>query len=409
MRDIELYAQILGIQSPWRVTNVELGLPVSAVRVFVELTTQGFLCPDCGKPCKGYDSKQREWRHLNTCQYPTIIVGELPRVECPDHGVKTILVPWAEPGSRFTILLERFVIDLLKDAPISVVAEWTGLSWDQVDGIQGRAVKRGLTRKTMYPVSDIGVDETSSKKGHNYMTIVHDKETGHVLHVVEGKDSAALDSFYKDWKDNLIALRSISMDMSPAFISSTRSWIIDYESKMCFDKFHVMALFNRALDIVRRRENSELKRHGDETLVGTKYDWLHNASKIDGRTRKEFMALSKECLKTSRAWAIKEAAGRLWDYGSRTWALKGWKSLTGWMQRCRIEPVVKLRKTVTKHLEGILNAIILNVDNAKAESINSKIQKVKRMACGFRNMARFRNSILFHFGGLDLYPASPTR
>lgn len=263
----------------------------------------------------------------------------------------------------------------MHDAPVSVVAEWTGLSWNQVDGIQSRAVSRGLARKKKEPVQDIGVDETSAKKGHNYL-----------------------------W-----AVQSVSMDLWPAFIGGARKWLEDADSKICFDRFHVAGFFGKAVDQVRKREHRDLKADGNESLKGTKYDWLRNGNDIDGRSRRRFTELTRQNLKTARAWAIKETASRLWDYTSETWAGKAWRSLFGWMWRSRLSPMVDLARSLKRHFYGIMNAIMLGIDNGMAESINSKIQKVKKMACGFRNVGRFQNAIMFHFGGLDLYPALPTR
>jgi len=409
MRDVDLYAQILGIQSPWSVDCVDFLKNDKEVRITVSLSRAGYCCPKCSKVCNGYDTAKRRWRHLDTCQYATYIEAEVPRVECKEHGIHSVGVPWAEDKSRFTILFERLVIDLLHDASISVVAEWTGLSWSQVDGIQSRAVTRGLARRNKEPVQYIGVDETSAKKGHNYLTIVHDKASGNVLYVGEGRDMTTIDRFYEEWQDHLWAVRSVSMDLWPAFIGSARKWLEDADSKICFDRFHVAGFFGKAVDQVRKRENSELQANGNETLKGTKYDWLRNANNIDGRSRLWFTKLSRENLKTARAWAIKETAAMLWKYTSKTWAEKAWRNLFGWMCRCRLSPMVALARSLKKHFYGIMNAIMLCVDNGMAESINSKIQKVKKMACGFRNTERFRNAIMFHFGGLDLYPALPTR
>src|SRR3990170_6396639 len=130
MRDCDLYARILGIEAPWSVTDVELNDAEQVVSVRV--VHRGELaCPDCGKPAPGYDAKERRWRHLDTCQYRTYLVAEVPRVNCPEHGVKQIDVPWAEPGSRFTALFECLVIDWLKEASEAAVARRLRVSWDE--------------------------------------------------------------------------------------------------------------------------------------------------------------------------------------------------------------------------------------------------------------------------------------
>ena len=110
MRDKDLYAQILGIKSPWQVSSVELNEVEGEVTIEVARESGSRLCcPTCGKESPGYDSRRRRWRHLDTCQYKTILVADVPRVKCEDHGVVTVSVPWAEPGSGFTLLFEALV------------------------------------------------------------------------------------------------------------------------------------------------------------------------------------------------------------------------------------------------------------------------------------------------------------
>ena len=141
-------------------------------------------------------------------------------------------------------------------------------------------------------------------------------------------------------------------------------------------------------------------------MTGTKYQWQRSASKLDNRSRRDFMALSRLNLKTARAWRIKEAATRLWDYSYRGSAQKAWMRLLGWISRCRLEPVKKVGRMLRKYLWGVLNTIVARVSNAMLEAKNARIQWVKKMACGFRNRERFRMAILFHLGGLELMPAS---
>ena len=157
---------------------------------------------------------------------------------------------------------------------------------------------------------------------------------------------------------------------------------------------------------MRRQEHRQLIKQGDERMKGSKYHWLRNRSNMSWHQQRNFSALRQSSLKTARAWAIKEFASRLWEYRSRTWAYKGWKRLINWMARSRLKPMQQTAKTLRKHLWGILNAVILGVNNSHAESMNSRIKTVKTRARGFRNKQRFRNAIYFHLGGLQLYPAS---
>ena len=187
MKDTQLYSQILGIEKPWQVTDVQVSLAKDEVEVTVDHGSGKLMCPKYGKACSGYDKRQRRRRHLDTCQLKTLLMAEVPRVECSEHGVVTVQVPWAEPGSGFTALFEALVIDWLKDASTSAVSEHLRLSWNAVDGIMQRAVKRGLSHREALSPRQISVDETSYRKGHEYVTVVTDQEQSAVLHVAENR------------------------------------------------------------------------------------------------------------------------------------------------------------------------------------------------------------------------------
>jgi len=411
MRDKDLYAQILGIRSPWQVSSVELALSEGEVTVYVEQDAGAKLCcPVCGGESPGYDSRPRRWRHLDTCQYKTILVADVPRVKCQEHGVVTLSVPWAEPGSGFTAMFEALVIDWLKEASTSAVSRLMGLSWNAIDGIMQRAVKRGLSRREELCMSHIGVDETAFKKRHDYVTIVSDQESGTVLHVGGDRKKEGL----KDWYDSLTeeqreAIESVSMDMWPAFINATLESIPGAEEKIAFDKFHVAKYLGEAVDKVRRQEHKALMAEGYEDLKGSKYDWLYNPENMTRKQQRRFKALRDSTLKTARAWAIKELAMSLWHYVSKTWARKGWEQWLSWAVRSRLNPIKEVAKTIREHLWGILNAIVLKVSNGPAEGLNSRIKMIKVRSRGFRNKERFANAIYFHLGGLNLYPEGINR
>ena len=407
MRDRELYAQILGLRDPWKVVEVELNPEAQEVSVYVESGAKSLPCPQCGQACPRYDHRVRRWRHLDTCQYRTLLVAKVPRVNCPEHGVLQSRVPWAEPGSRFTALFEALVIDWLREASLSAVARQLNLSWDEVDTIMQHAVSRGLERRSELSPTHIGVDETSYQKRHQYVTVVTDLDKSLVLHVSDGRSTESLDGFYEGMTETQRErIEAVAMDMWPAYINSTRKFVPDAQAKIAFDKFHVALHLGKAVDDVRRQEHRELAREGDSPLKGSKWMWLMNPSKMKpGIWRNSFRILREMSLRTSRAWALKNVASKLWKYVRRGWAERMWKRWLGWASRCRLQPMIEVGRTIRKHLWGILNAVTLRVTNALGESLNAKIQKVKKMACGFRNRDRFRASIYFHLGGLDLYPA----
>lgn len=405
MKDTELYSQILGIKSPWKVVGVKVSLSDDEVEVSVTHGGKSLVCPQCSKKCPGYDKRQRRWRHLDTCQLKTVLVADVPRVQCSEHGVVTVSVPWAEPGSGFTALFEALVIDWLKAASISAVSSHLRLSWNAVDGIMRRAVKRGLLRRRELSPRYLSVDETSYRKRHDYITVVTDQAESVVLHVAEGRDAESLNEFFATLTEQQREqIESVCMDMWPAYIKATRDALADGEGKIAFDRFHVAQYLGKAVDTVRRREHRQLLGQGDVRLKGTKYDWLCNVRNMGWHQQRSFSQLRRTSLKTARAWAIKEFASQLWNYRSRTWATKGWKRLIHWMACSRLKPMQDTAKTLKNHLWGILNAVTLGVDNSHAESMNSRIKTIKARARGFRNKQRFRDAIYFHLGGLQLYP-----
>jgi len=406
MQSGEVFEQLLAITRPWYVGEVDLALSEQKVRVYVELGPDAItVCPECGSPCPGYDRRKRQWRHLDTMQYETLVIAEVPRVKCPDHGVHQISVPWAEDTSRFTALFEALVINWLHEASFAAVSRQLRLSWDQVAGIQDRAVKRGLARRSLTSPRIIGVDETSFQKRHEYVTSVVDIDAGVVLHVADGRTQAALDGFYQMLGEaGCTEIEAVAMDMWPAYINSTQEHVPEADRKIVFDKFHIAMHLGDAVDKVRRQEHRALQAQGDDRLKKSKYLWLTNPANQNRKQKNAFQSLRHSELKVARAWAIKELAMTLWGYVSRGWAERMWKRWYSWAIRSRLEPIRKVARMIKRHWQGVMNAVTSNITNASSEGMNSKIQWIKRKACGYRNRERFRNAIYFHLGGLDLYP-----
>ena len=315
MQDRELYRRILGIEAPWYVESVELKLEAGEIHVHLRHHEMiNWPCPECGAACRLYDHQpEREWRHLDTCQYQTILHAEPPRSECADHGVRVMKMPWAEPSSRFTALFEALAIEWLKAASQKAVAGRLQLSWDEIHGIMERAVKRGLEHRQAEPVSQIGIDEKAFRKGHSYLTLVNDLLRGRVLYVAEDRKQSSLDGFWETLTaEQISGLGAVAMDMWDPYIASVRAHVPEADGKIVFDKFHVAQHLGDAVDQVRRRENKTLKASGDDRLAGTRYDWLRNPATMEPKDRKEFAQLRTSGLKTALAWALKETAMSLY-------------------------------------------------------------------------------------------------
>lgn len=407
----EFYNAILGIESPWKVDSISRDSQTQIVTASVRYE-QGtpLLCPECGTEGKLHDHRIRRWRHLDSCNHKTMIEASVPRVRCEEHGVKQVAVSWAERNNRFTVAFESAVLMWLKEDPISTVARNFDISWDEVDGIMARAVRRGLERRKKTKPSNIGIDETAYQKRHEYVTVILDKEKDVVLDVLDDRKAETLNIWFKTQEiSDLTTLKSISMDMWDPFINAVKKNFENADKIIAFDRFHVAQYFGKAVDKVRAQENKLFESSGNQNpLKYSRFQWLKNSSRTDNRSsrRKEFLELTQMNLKTARAWRIKEAASLLWDYKYMGVAEKEWKKLLGWISRCQLTPMIKVGKMIRRYFWGILNAIKLKVNNSMLEAKNSKIQKIKKMACGFRNRKRFKNAVLFHLGGLDIMPVS---
>jgi transposase len=409
MQDRQLYQQILGIMAPWSVARVELQLAQGEIHVHLQHDAQvRWTCAECGQECPLHDhAPERDWRHLDTCQYQTLLHACLPRTKCPSHGVLTVQVPWAEPHGRFTALFERLVIAWLQEASQQGVAEQLRLSWDEVHTIQERAVRRGLKRRQAEAVPHLGVDEKAYRKGHRYVTLVTDLQRGRVLYVAEDRSQASLDGFWQTLTpDQLTSIEAVAMDMWDAYEQSVRQHVPDADSKIVYDKFHVASNLSKAVDQVRRAENKALRAEGDDRLVGTKYQWLRNPDNFNVHQWYLFKALRQSNLKTARAWAMKEQLMGLWDYRYEASARKYFGLWYRWATHSRLAPMIKFAKNLKGRLDNIVTYFKHRITNALSESVNAKIQWVKYMARGFRNLANLKTAIYFHCGGLELAPSA---
>jgi transposase len=400
------YALLLGVGSPWEVQTVELKL--AAKKVEIELGWQWGAeaqCPECGRACSIHDcGAERTWRHLDTMQFTTLIRARTPRAKCPEHGVKTMQVPWAAPQGRFTLLFERFAVDvLLASGSISQACALLGIGWDTAQEIMRRAVARGLERRQLEGLKHLGMDEKSFKRGQSYITLLTDLDQSRVLDVVVERTVEAADQLWETLRpEQKQAVEAVAVDMWAPFIQTIQKQVPDAD--IVHDKFHVSKYLGEAVDKVRRQEHKELLAQGDETLKGTRQLWLYNPQNFTPDQAKEFSTLKDLQLKVARAWAAKELFSKFWEYQEEGWARRFFKDWFGWVSRSRLKPVVEVARMLKRHLENLLTYLKHHITNAVTEGLNSKIQNLKAAARGFRNFGNYRIRILFFCGKLNLYP-----
>jgi len=407
----DLYFALLGLKQPWTVDDVSMDVAKQEIVVtVVHPPKTRFCCPKCQCELPVFDhAAERRWRHLDSCQFMTFLQAKPPRIDCPDHGKLQVNLPWAEPGSRFTIMFEALAIEVLQAANVKRAAALLRLSWDEAWGVMRRAVERGLAAKADTAPRLIGVDEKAIAKGHRYMTLVCDLEAATVEYVGEERTQASLATYYAGLAPaQRTAIEAVSMDMWEPYIKATTAAIPGADDKIVFDRFHIMQTVLRALDLVRHAENRDLRADGDTTLVKTKYLWLRSRENLTADAVDHFSALRSLNLKTARAWALKESLRDLWSFTKRGWALRYWKKWYFWATHSRLPPMIEAARTINRHLHNVLTYFAHPITNAVAEGLNSKIGTVQKRACGFRNRDHFKIAVYFHCGGLNLTPSALT-
>ena len=408
MKDIQLYQQILGLVAPWQVESVTLKIQEKEIEVRVVFADTLWGCPECQERMQIHGYEERRWRHLDSCQFKTIIVARVPIVRCSEHGSQTVAVPWAEKYARFTRLFERLAIDVMLECSISGACEILRLSWDEADGIKQRAVKRGLARKTPAVMERLCADDKGMGHGQNYMTIVAQVEAGQttVQYVGEGRQQESLDAFWESLKAKQLAgVEAVAMDMWQPYVQSTLAHVPGAASKIVHDPFHLVKYMNEAVNEVRKSEHRRLQALGDDILKSTRQLWLYGMENVPDKHAQRFEEIKELNLETSRAWAIKEVFRGFWLCDTVKKAERYFDKWYGWAIRSRLEPVKKVARMCKRHLGNLLTFFIHRLTNGPMEGLNNAIQGLIKKAFGYRNKERFKTDIFFHLGGLDLYPA----
>lgn len=408
MKDFQLYQQILGLVEPWRVESVTLKPQEQEIEVRVGFADTLWGCPQCSKRMQIHDYEERRWRHLDSCQFKTMIVSRVPIVRCTEHGAQTVAVPWAEKYTRFTRLFERLAIDVMLECSTSGAGELLRISWDEADGIKQRAVKRGLARKVPAVMPRLCVDEKGMGHGQNYLTIVAEVAQGQttVQYVGEDRQQESLDAYWESLTaEQLRGVEAVAMDMWDPYVQSPLAHVPGAASKIVHDPFHLVKYMNEAVNEVRKSEHRRLQSAGDDILKNTRQLWLYGMENLPAHNAQRFNEVKELNMETSRAWAIKEVFRGFWLCDTVNEAQRYFGKWYGWAIRSRLEPVKKVARMCKARVGNILTFFAHRLTNGPIEGINNKIQGLIKKAYGYRNKERFKTDIFFHLGGLDLYPA----
>ena len=401
MTNTEFYRHILGLESPWGVSNVDLDMTANRVviRLEIDRTTKWFH-PETREPAILHKWTERWWRHLDTCQFETIIEASVPSVKYRDGKIEEVAVPWADRYQRYTKLMEQAVIMWLQACGnVDKVAATMRLDWQTVNRIMERAVERGLLRRENEPISKVGVDEKSFRKGHVYASILNDLDNNRVWDLVEGRTKQNAKELFETLSEEQRAgVEAVAMDMWAAFENAATELMP--HADIVHDKFHVSAHLNKAVDEVRKEEHRELMSKGDETLKKTKFLWLRNIP--DLRCEPSFQELYNANLKTSRAWRFKESFAAFWDYIYQAPAEKFFNDWHRAVKRSKLEPLKKIADMLANRLWGLKNYLKHRITNAASEGMNSLVARVIANARGLRSFRTLRVRVLFFLGKLDM-------
>ena len=402
MNSKELCSLGLDLPGPWYVKDVQLEKKAGELILHIEIdhtTRTKFEYEQ--KKYAVYDHQVRTWTHLNFFEHKCQLHARVPRVKLPDGKVKLVSVPWAQPGSSFTLKFEYNVIQLVDEGMSSSgVGRRLGIGAQSVFRIIRRYVSGALATQDIAVVKELSVDETSSKKGHNYLTILADRKAKKVVGVAVGKDKEAFAHALVDMEvrgGDREKVRTVTMDMSTSYIAAVNEYML--QAEIVFDRFHIVKKMNEAVDQIRKEERKEY-----EGLKNSRYLWLRNNNSLTDEQKKKVEELSDVCPNIGKAYRLKELLKLVLDnaYQQRKitplneWIKEAWKS--------GLEPIRKFVKMLYHHWYGIKGYFNRLATNAYAERINLKIQEIKRLAKGYRNIHNFMIMIYFHLGGLKLKP-----
>lgn len=406
MNSKELFTQALQIAEPWYIEKIEYEMPTQngfgQMDIYINFRKGGTFRDSEGNLCKAYDTSDRKWKHLNFFQSTCYIHARVPRINSKIDGIVTIDVPWARSGSGFTLLFEAFAMMLIeKEMPVKNASEVIKVTDKRLWRVFKHYVEKAISQEDHSEVTAIGVDETSFKKGHKYVTVAVDMNTKKVIHATEGKSSDTMHSISKELKSkggSPANINEISIDMSKAFIAGAREHFP--QAAITFDKFHIVKMINEAVDEVRKKERRE-----NEALKGYKYLFL----KSDTKLKKDDIELRHDLMLTypglAKAVSLRELFNDFWamsDIEESQGFLQYWCDLA---EESGVLPFKELSTTIKMHWYGIVNYLKSKLTNGILEGINSKIQLAKKRARGFRNINNFINMIYFIAGNLKFdYP-----
>lgn len=400
-----LFTMALGLVSPWQVTRTEFNPDEWVLRLSVDFRKGAtFACPSCAAAgCAVHDTVAKEWRHMDFFQHQAYITARVPRSQCGKCGILQVAVPWARPGSGFTLLMEGLIIELARAMPVRSIALLLRVSPNRIWRVINHYVDDAVARSDCSTVTAVGVDETSARKRHDYISCFFDLDARRLVFATEGREHqvvAAFARFVGEHGGDAKAVREVSCDMSPAFVKGVRESLPS--AAITFDRFHVAKVLTDTVDRVRRSEWRK-----DKTVKGARFALLKNPENLTDSQRKALQEVTSRNAALAEAYRVKETFRDLYrqpDLRAATGFLKGWLTMA---RASTLAPIRKAAATINNRAKGILRWYVSRLTNAVMEGLNSLLQAAERKARGYALHRTFITMAYLIAGKLDLRHCHP--
>ena len=400
----QLFEEALHIQNPWFIKDIQFDSKNKRLDIHIDFHKGSVFHYESKESningdFKAYDTQLKQWRHLNFFEHECYLHARVPRIKIDKKSIRLIQPPWSGLSNGFTLLFEALVLQLASHMPVNTVSKIINESNDKIWAMLERYMTKALANNDYSQLSAVGMDETSKRKGHDYITLFVDLLQKRTIFIAEGKDHETVESFVDDVRshsgdpDKIV---DVSCDMSPAFIKGVNEYLP--KAKITFDRFHIIKIINAAVDEVRRQESKD-----QDILKGNRYIFLKNEKNLTQKqtqTRKE-LSLSQLNLKSIRALHIRENFQEVYKAPAEKEFEELLKKWYFWATHSRLEPIKEAAYTIKNHWDGVLQWKKSCIDNGLLEGLNSLIQAAKAKARGFRNIRYFKIVAFLVTGKLD--------
>jgi len=402
----QLFEAALGIAKPWSVKAVEFDADRKLLTIKVDFAVgTRFPAPGAEGVHPVHDTQTKRLRHLDFFQHECFLEVRTPRVKLPDGRVVLVQPDWVGKLAGFTLLFEALILAMAQHMTFAAVAELAKLSWHRVHAICSRYVDMALDQADLSAVTAVAIDETSCRRGHDYITLAADTDGRRVVFVTEGKDSKTIADFagyLAAHKGAPNQVKSVSIDMSPAFIKGVGESLPD--ARITFDKFHVVAHASAAVDATRR-----LEQRTDPSLKGMRWTLLKDRGDLSDKGRADLDAIIAKAAtkRTARAWLYRENLREILDITHSDLVSPMLRQWCANVMRSKVEPMKQVAKMIRKHFNGIVAWAKTRQTNGFIEAINGLFQAAKRKARGYTRFKTMRTVLFLIAGKLDFTPFNP--